>query len=470
MSRASDSCDVAIVGAGPAGMAAACVLAEKGTDVVVLDEQGAPGGQVYRGVDKVFAERPEDLQSLGREYAAGHVLTRRFHESGAQYRAGVSVWQITSDQEPELALGLIEDGSARMLYPRHVILATGAMERPVPFEGWTLPGVMTVGAAQTLLKSSRLVPCEDVVLAGTGPLLYLYARQLKNLGVKPQAILDTGCSLSLRAGLLGLDALIACPKSMLQGMGWLWNAKSQMGLTRGVQALSAQGGHRLSSVSYEVRGRHHDLPTSLLLVHDGVVPNTWLSMSAGIQHRFDAAQSCWVPEIQGAGMTSRQCISMVGDVARIGGAQVAALQGERVGYEVAEYLKTKRRPRVSAEPFALRRQRRLRRFLDHAFVPTAEFQLPADETIVCRCEEVTAGEIRQVAALGCMGPNQGKAFTRCGMGPCMGRKCALTVSQLMADARGVSVDEIGHYRIRPPIRPITVGQLADMPLSTETSG
>ena len=82
-----------------------------------------------------------------------------------------------------MALGLIEDGSARMLYPKHVILATGAMERPVPFEGWTLPGVMTVGAAQTLLKSSRLVPCEDVVLAGTGPLLYLYARQLKNLGV-----------------------------------------------------------------------------------------------------------------------------------------------------------------------------------------------------------------------------------------------------------------------------------------------
>ncbi|MBO31238.1 MAG: FAD/NAD(P)-binding oxidoreductase, partial [Acidimicrobiaceae bacterium] len=91
------------------------------------------------------------------------------------------------------------------------------------------------------------------------------------------------------------------------------------------------------------------------------------------------------------------------------------------------------------------------------------------KTIVCRCEEVTAGEIRQVAARGCMGPNQGKAFTRCGMGPCTGRKCALTVSQLMADARGVSVDEIGHYRIRSPIRPITIGQLADMPLPSENT-
>ena len=468
MNTPSHTCDVAIVGAGPAGMAAACVLAKNSRGVVVLDEQNGPGGQVYRGVDKVFAERPEDVQFLGKEYAAGHALTRRFRESGACYRHGVSVWEITSEHEPELAIGLIEDGSARMLYPRHVILATGAMERPVPFEGWTLPGVMTVGAAQTLLKSSRLVPRQDVVLAGTGPLLYLYARQLKNLGVKPQAILDTGSSLSLRASLLGLDALIACPQSVLQGMQWVWSAKSEMGLTKRVHALRAQGDDRLSSISYEAGGRRHDLSTSLLLVHDGVIPNTWLSMSAGIRHRFDSAQSCWVPEIQGAGMTSRQCISMVGDVVGIGGAQVAVLQGERVGHEVDEYLKTRHPPRVSVEPFVLRRQRRLRRFLDHAFLPTAEFQLPEDDTIVCRCEEVTAGEIRQVAARGCMGPNQSKAFTRCGMGPCMGRKCALTVSQLMAQFHGISVGEIGHYRIRPPIRPITVGQLADMPRRLET--
>jgi len=467
MNKLPPFCDVAIVGAGPAGMAAACVLAQSGRDVVVLDEQGTPGGQVYRAIDRVFVDRPEDVQALGEDYAVGRTLTRRFQESGARYQPGVSVWQITSDQEPELALGLIEQGSAQMLYPKHIILATGAMERPAPFEGWTLPGVMTVGAAQTLLKSSRLLPREDVVLAGTGPLLYLYVRQLKNLGVKPQAILETGPSLSLRTGLLALDALIACPKAMLQGIRWLWSARSAMGMTRGVRALKAQGEDRLRAVSYEAQGRRHELSTSLLLVHDGVIPNTWLSMSAGIKHHFDLVQSCWVPDIHGAGMTSRQCISMVGDVARIGGAQVAALQGERVGHEVDAYLKNQQRPTASAGPVALRRQRRLRSFLDHAFTPTAQFQLPEDDTIVCRCEEVTAGEIRQVAARGCMGPNQGKAFTRCGMGPCMGRKCALTVSRLMAQVHGVSVEEIGHYRIRPPIRPITVGQLADLPLRQE---
>ena len=469
MSASSDSCDVAIVGAGPAGMAAACVLAKSGLDVVVLDEQHAPGGQIYKGVEKVFAQRPQDVPSLGKEYAAGQALTRRFRESSAQYRPGVSVWQITSDQEPELALGVIEDGSARMLYPKHVILATGAMERPVPFEGWTLPGVMTVGAAQTLLKSSRLLPRDDVVLAGTGPLLYLYANQIRDLGITPQAILDTGPLLTARSGLLGLSALLACPKLMLQGVRWFWSAKRELGLIRGVRRLKAHGNDRLSSVTYDAHGHERELSASLLLVHDGVIPNTWLSMSAGIRHHFDSAQSCWVPEIDGAGRTSRPCISMVGDGVRIGGASVAALQGERVAHEVESHLRTQNNSFATAEPRALNRQRRLRRFLDQAFPPTNDFQLPTDETIVCRCEEVTAAEIRQVAARGCMGPNQGKAFTRCGMGPCMGRKCALTVSQLMADARGVSVDEIGHYRIRPPIRPITIGQFADMPLPIENT-
>lgn len=463
-------CDVAVIGAGPAGLTAACELAEGGRDVVVLDEQAAPGGQIYKGVEKVFADRPQDIRFLGGEYAVGERLMHRFRESGAKYRPGVSVWQITSDQEPELGLGLIENGLAQMLYPKHVILATGAMERPTPFEGWTLPGVMTVGAAQSLLKSSRLLPEDDVVLAGTGPLLYLYAAQLASFGIRPQAILDTRPSMSLRAVLLGVSALAACPKSMLEGMKWLWSVRVNMNMVRGVHSLKAQGEDHLRSVSYEVGGHRHELSTSLLLVHDGVIPNTWLSMSAGIKHHFNETQNCWKPEIRGAGLTSRDCISIVGDAAGIGGAEVAKLQGVRVAREVDECLEDHQRSEILIESWVLRRQRWMRSFIDEAFPSTAQFQSPENDIVVCRCEEVTAGEIRKVTERGCMGPNQGKAFTRCGMGPCMGRKCGLTVSRLMAQVRGVSVQEVGHYRIRSPIRPITVGQLADMESSLKGDG
>ena len=470
MSDIRSTCEVAIVGAGPAGLAAACVLAGKGVDVVVLDEQQTPGGQVFRGIEKVNATRPSDLNPLGASYGSGIKLARRFRQSGAYYRPGTSVWEITSNQEPELALGLLENGNAQMLYPRHIILATGAMERPTPFLGWTLPGVMTIGAAQTLLKSSGLLPEKDVVLAGTGPLLYLYANQLIGMGITPQAILDTRPSASWGTYLFGLNALLACPGAVIQGSRWMHGLKRQVEVTSHVTDLRAEGDDQLRSISYQSAGRSYDVATALLLVHDGVIPNTWLSMSAGIAHHFDPLQGCWVPDIRSVGVTSRESISMVGDVVGIAGAEVAMLQGERVAHEVLGQLSGIGSTQPLSEPVVLKRQRRLRRFLDLYFPPTSQFQLPLDdETIVCRCEEVTAGEIRSVAARGCMGPNQAKAFTRCGMGPCMGRKCAATVSQLMAQVHDMSVGDIGHYRIRPPIRPITVGQLADMPIRRESS-
>ena len=468
----SADCQVAIVGAGPAGLAAACVLADKGVDVVVLDEQAIPGGQVFRAVEKVSTARSEDMGILGTGFSAGLQLVERFRASGAVYRPGVAVWEITSAHEPELSIGLAEKGVAQMLYPRHIILATGAMERPTPFPGWTLPGVMTVGAAQTLLKSSGLVPDSSVVLAGTGPLLYLYASQLLRAGVTPQAILDTRPPVSWHTHALALGALTACPGAMIQGLRWMHEIKKHTAVIANITSLKAYGKDQLRSVSYQAAGQERDLTTEVLLVHDGVIPNTWLSMSAGIEHHFDPVQQCWVPDVRGVGMTSRDSISIVGDTAGIAGAEVALLQGERVAREVLGQLDLSQPTKLlsTKEPLALRRRRRLRYFLDRYFPPTTQFQLPPDDnTIVCRCEEVTAGEIRQVAARGCMGPNQGKAFTRCGMGPCMGRKCAATVSQLMAEVRGMPVAEIGHYRIRPPIRPITVGQLADMPIRRESN-
>jgi bacterioferritin-associated ferredoxin len=308
------------------------------------------------------------------------------------------------------------------------------------------------------------------VLAGTGPLLYLYANQLLGAGVTPQAILDTRPSVSWGTYLSGLNALLACPGAMIQGIRWMHGVKRQVEVASHVTDLRAKGDDRLRSVSYRSGWCSYDVATALLLVHDGVIPNTWLSMSAGIAHRFDSLQGCWVPDIRGVGLTSRDSISMVGDVVGIAGAEVAMLQGERVADEVLGQLNGIGSAQPLSEPAVLSRQRRLRRFLDRYFPPTSQFQLPPDDdTIVCRCEEVTAGEIRGVAARGCMGPNQAKAFTRCGMGPCMGRKCAATVSQLMAQAHDMSVGDIGHYRIRPPIRPITVGQLADMPIRRESS-
>ena len=464
------STDVVVVGAGPAGMTAASCLAQSGVRVLVLDEHTAPGGQVYRSIEKVTDKRSADLNVLGSHYRNGSKLVERLHSSGAQYWPGTSVWEISAAGEPTLAVGVVRDGRVRLIQAGHIILATGAMERPTPFPGWTLPGVMTVGAAQTLLKSSGLVPDGRIAVAGSGPLLYLYVSQLIKAGKKPQVILDTRPRASLQAKLSVLAALTVDPASMFRGLGWMRDVRREVRVRGRVHRLRAGGVEKLSSISYESCDRQFTDDVDLLLVHDGVIPNTWLAMSAGCRHHWHVQQRCWVPTITGAGQTSRQSVSVVGDAAGIMGADASVLHGEAVASEVIACLEGKQQNAVgnAAHPLLVRQQRLLRRCLDQFYPPAQEFELPPDdETIVCRCEEVTAGQIRQVATLGCVGPNQGKAFTRCGMGPCMGRKCGVTVSRLIAEHHGLGMDEVGHYRIRPPVKPITVAQLAELEIDTD---
>ena len=161
--------ELGIIGAGPAGMAAAVLAAELGLETVLIDEQPAPGGQIYRAIEGAEPNTP-----LGPDYLVGRPLVTALRASNVDYRSGTTLWHL----DPEGTLFLETGGRIETVTARRILLATGALERPVPIPGWTLPGVMTAGAAQILLKSSGLVPEGRVVLAGQGPLLYLVAAQL----------------------------------------------------------------------------------------------------------------------------------------------------------------------------------------------------------------------------------------------------------------------------------------------------
>ncbi len=457
--------EVIVVGAGPAGLSCALALAEAGAGVRVVDEQPAAGGQVYRSLERVARDWPEGLDWLGADYVRGRQLLRDAAAADIDLSFGTTVWDLSPDEDG-LALGLLCRGRAELLRPRQVVIATGAMERPTPFPGWTLPGVMTVGAAQTLFKDAALVPATTPVLAGSGPLLYLFAHQLIAAGAPPALLLDTapvGIPFALWGKLAG--ALWADAESLFKGRRWLREIE-RAGIRRvtGIEAIRALGNDRMERIEYRVGSRRESLDCDLLLVHDGVVPNAQLAMAAGCEHRWNPRQACWQPELDSAGASSVEGISIVGDSAGIGGADVAQLCGRELGWRLAHKLGRIDTGHRDRETRPLRKQLhrldRLRVFLDAYYRPFKAFRLPADETLVCRCEQVTAGQIREVAALGCMGPNQGKAFTRCGMGPCMGRQCGYAVSALLADSHDRDMSEIGHYRIRPPVRPITVGQLA----------
>jgi NADPH-dependent 2,4-dienoyl-CoA reductase/sulfur reductase-like enzyme len=448
--------ELAVIGAGPAGMAAAVLAAELGVATVLIDENPSPGGQIYRGID-----RPRRSSPLGADFLSGRPLAAALQASSVDYRPGATLWHL----DPDGTLYFESGGRSETLATRRIVLATGALERPVPIPGWTLPGVMTAGAAQILLKSADLVPEGRAVLAGQGPLLYLLATQLAAAGAPPIAILETTSPENRLAAAGRLGDLWAGRRMLLKGLR-LISAVKRAGIPvrRRVRGLRAVGRRSLDRVSWA----GGELGADHLFLHEGVIPNVQVSLALQLRHEWDEAQLCWRPAVDPWGRTSLPNIAVAGDGAGIAGATAAAFSGQIAALDAAVQLgridERERDRRAAPIRAALDRERALRPFLDRLYRPAPSVLAPAeDDVIACRCEEVSAGRIRQAARLGAQGPNQLKAFTRCGMGPCQGRICGPVVAGLIADALGKHIGEIGTYRPRAPFKPITVGALADLP-------
>lgn len=451
--------DLAIIGAGPAGMAAAIEAASRGLSVLVVDENPAPGGQVFRGVEGLAARD----RALGADYRSGAALVRAFRAApGIDYRPATTLWHLDPE---EGALFLAAGDATEEAAARRILLATGAEERPVPIPGWHLPGVMTAGAAQIMLKTTGGVPAEPkrTVLAGQGPLLWLLAVQLLRAGAAPALILETrpaGRFAPLRAT-LAAAALGGGAGLLAKGLALVAEARLAIPVHRATTGLRAEGDLRLRRVAWA----GGSLPADLLLLHEGVVPATQVSRAIGLEHAWDAAQRCWRPVVDAFGAASHPRLAVAGDGAGIGGWQAAVAAGRLAGLDAARRLGRLEEAdfaRAAAAPLAARRRAlALRPVLDALYAPPDSVLAPPDDAVLaCRCEEVTAGQVRAAARLGATGPNQAKAYLRCGMGPCQGRLCGATVAALIEQERGLPPGSAGLYRPRAPFRPITVGALA----------
>jgi NADPH-dependent 2,4-dienoyl-CoA reductase/sulfur reductase-like enzyme len=453
--------DICVVGGGPAGMAAAEMAARHGLSVALLDERPSAGGQIYRGLeDGPFSTS----QALGAEYRQGTNVITRFRAANVMSFFGVDLWRIDMSETGGVA-SFVHDGTSSRLAFGDLILATGAMERPVPFEGWTLAGVMGVGAAQLLLKTSAVAPLGRIALAGNGPLLLLFATQLLKLGVEISAILDTSPRISRTAAALGhVRGLVSNAGKVLKGAGYIRAIRrSGVCVYRDVSTLSASGEDRISAITFEAECGARTIEVDALLVHEGIIPNTQLSRALGCRHVWDRAQKCLRPEIDLYGESSVARVFIVGDGATIAGAVAASASAQiavgrilqRMGCEGKRMRATLRK----ASKTCLR-ERVFRPFLDALYPPRLSSTAPDDATILCRCEEVTAGMLRAAIKDGAIGPSQAKAFTRCGMGACQGRVCGPIVSQLMSAETGRPIDEVGSYNVRYPLKPVTVLDMA----------
>lgn len=464
----SKSVDLIIVGAGPAGISAAIIAQRYGLDVLVVDEQATPGGQIWRNVEAVENTARADI--LGKAYVDGGDVVRRFRASGAKYMPKSHVWQIEAGPRVFMTC----NGKASSINANSLLLATGAQERPVPFPGWTLPKVMTVGAGQILLKSSGQIPSEPVWIVGSGPLPLLYAVQLLEAGGQIAGFLDTTPKGQMLAALPKfISALFSAPIDVLKGIGWLITLRKQINYVRNVTEIEAIGDEKLERLHYVTsNGKTNFVDATLLLVHEGIIPTIHPTLALGCEHKWNAEQDSFSPLLDKWGETSEAGVFVAGDGAGIGGATVACLKGEIAALRIV--MKAGRLSK--AEGFAamhpievkLKRALLARPFLDKLYRPRKSVFKPEDRTLVCRCEEVSAGTIRNQAMAGKIDPNRIKAFTRAGMGPCQGRQCNYTVANILAHAADESVPNIGLFRVRPPFKPLSLGELSS--LNTEENG
>ena len=457
-----DRYDAVVIGAGPAGLACSAELASKGLEVALLDEQAGPGGQIYRNITKAS---PNQHAILGEDYSAGLELIKTFKESAVDYFPQTRVWQA----EPTGDVYFSRNGGSRKVSADYLVLSTGAMERPVPFPGWTLPGVMTCGGMSNLFKDANLAPVEPVVLAGSGPLLWLVAEHLFALEAPVAAILDTTPLTQVLPAMKHMPLALKNFGYLMKGVKMisavqLTAMKRKVPIRRGVKDLRAEGGDRLEWVRATCGKKEFSVETATLLVSEGIIPNTSLLRQVGCAHTWDPVQRFWHPEVSIDGRTNLLNVFVAGDGNFVHGAKAAEFKGKLTALTIAREMHRLSRSEYAEHYAPVRRQldRELlpRPFIDAMYAPRTDLYSLADDTIVCRCEGVTAGRIRLLVEEGYNDHNEIKAMIRCGMGPCQGRMCSSAVFEMIAGHSTIPPREIRQHRLRPPIKPVSLGELA----------
>lgn len=448
-----------IVGAGPAGVRAAQTLVRHGVRPVVIDEAPRWGGQIYRQQPAGFTRSAERL--YGFEASRARAIHQTFEDLLPQvdYRPGHLAWNADDD-----ALDLWEAATGRhtRLPWREIILATGATDRILPVPGWTTPGVYSLGGAQIALKFQGCAIGQQVVFAGSGPLLYLVAYQYKQAGADVRAILDYA---SLPEQARAVPAMARLPAVLAKGLWYVaWLRLHGVPIHTNARLVNVEGSEGVRAVAWTPRtasGRTHRIACDALGFGYGLRPEHQLADLLGCRFGFDAQQRAHLVA-QEQGCTSVPGVYVAGDGARILGADAAELAGERAALSL---LAHRRMPvdtaRAGALDQHLARIGAFRAGLERAFpFPRDWATHVADDTIVCRCEAVTAGDIRRtVTGHGADDMNRVKALCRVGMGRCQGRMCGVAGAELVAHACAKPVQQVGRIRGQAPVKPVPISAL-----------
>lgn len=460
-----------VIGAGPAGLRAALSAARRGVEVTVIGEDPQYGGQIFRQLTPPLQTQGHTMELQNRQILDD--LQEDMIKVDIQFLNKTIVWGIFDDK-----VIAFDKSKKSLIKAKKILIAEGAYEAPVAFPGWILPGVMSLGGLQILLKSQGIIPNGKIVIAGTGPLLFYTASQLIEKGARVEAVLEAS---SLSQWTKWTMKLWRAPGILGKGLKYLnILRKHHVPVYYGTVPLEAKGGEGLKEVVFvkvnnqwrPIPGTEKEMAVDLLCLNFGFIPSTQFSHMAGCEHTCDIQLRGWVPKVDSRYETSVEGIYAAGDCTGIGGVKKAVLEGELVGNEVARHFG--RLPGVEADKRLSVLEKKIRGYLwyQHFLKNIYSFRpglldLLTDETIICRCEEVNFGTISHLIENKSYRLEQIKLHSRTGMGRCQGRFCYPLLlgifSRTLSGDDACSQDFTG----RIPVKPLPLETLFDLSTSVE---
>jgi thioredoxin reductase len=456
--------DVLVIGAGPGGLIAASVAAESGAEVILLDERPMAGGQFYKQ-PLSFDEVPKSL-SGDRQFADGRSLIERARRSGASLLAGRVVWGTFAPND----FAVFDGACSRIYRPKRTIVATGAYERGLPLPGWTLPGVMTTGAAQTMMRSYGVLPGGRVLIAGNGPLNLQVALELKRAGVNVVAVAELADAPGPASFMNGLRMMLSAPGLTLNGIRYLAALR-----VRGVSVQYGQGLLSIEKTKAGLKARvgrigqvgidaEKSYEVDAVCAGYGFQPNNEILRSLGCSHRYDENRGHLITKRNRECETSASGIYAIGDCCGLGGALAAREEGIIAGSAAAKSLGfSLTGQQEKNEEHAMERLPKHKAFQSALWqifaAPRYQTELAKPETIICRCENVRLQKLEETIADGKPSLGTVKRRTRLGMGACQGRYCVPVAAAMIAKRDGRPVDENSFFAPQLPMKPIRIADI-----------